>query len=391
MRFIAARRFYKMTKTSASSTLGPRLCPTCGTRVGAAATKCLVCGADLSAPTGVGRGSGRIRPFAGSRIPNLLLFVVLALLAIAGMGLVVSSLSGNLSALLDRRTPTATGTATLMPTFTSTPTATETPVSTATPLPPVEYVVVAGDTCLIIAANFNVSMQSIIEQNQLDPNCILSIGAKLLIPQPTPTATPLPTATNQAGVSVGPTPTFYTVRAGETLALIASIYKVTVQDLMEENAITDPNSIRAGQVLRIPLEKAIPSGPTATPTPFPPYPPPSQLLPEDGQAFSSADSTVTLQWTSVGELRPDEAYYVVVEDVTCNCARFYQQSTTENKLIIPVTFRPTDNTPHLFRWTVTTVRQRAGTEGGQPVYDPAGATSPERGFIWSGAGATAAP
>ena len=37
-----------MNKSSASPAAAPRLCPTCGTRVGAAATKCLVCGADLT-------------------------------------------------------------------------------------------------------------------------------------------------------------------------------------------------------------------------------------------------------------------------------------------------------------------------------------------------------
>src|SRR5262245_45286459 len=39
-----------MAKQTSSSTPPPRLCPTCGTRVGELATKCIVCGADLGGP-----------------------------------------------------------------------------------------------------------------------------------------------------------------------------------------------------------------------------------------------------------------------------------------------------------------------------------------------------
>jgi chromosome segregation ATPase len=44
----------------------------------------------------------------------------------------------------------------------------------------------------------------------------------------------------------------HTVRAGETLTTIAARYKISVQDLMAKNQITDPNSIREGQKLAIP-------------------------------------------------------------------------------------------------------------------------------------------
>ncbi len=386
-----------MTKLPAPPTAGPRLCPTCGTRVGAAATKSLVCGADLTALAGGGRGSGRAaaagRGFAAPRIalPNLLPIIFVGLLALAGGGLVYAALTGGISNFLNPTTPTPTATITSLPTPTFTPTATETPVPTPTPLPPVPYIVVANDTCLKIAADFRVSLQSIVDANP-GLNCnLLTVGMVLQVPQPTPTPTALPTATNQAGVVAKPTPTTYTVRAGETLQLIASVYHVTVQDLMEANSITDANSIREGQVLIIPLDKVIPTGPTPTPTLPPPYPPPSQLVPNDGQAFTGADAIVTLQWVSVGELRPGEFYYVTVEDVTCQCARVQSWTATETKFILPAEFRPTDAAPHLFRWNVGTVRQRSGAEGGQPVYDPAGAPSSDRGFIWSSAGPTPAP
>ncbi|MGD8753857.1 MAG: LysM domain-containing protein, partial [Anaerolineales bacterium] len=59
-------------------------------------------------------------------------------------------------------TPTYTVTITLTPSLTATP---PTPTLTFTPLPsptPLSYTVVQGDTCLAIAAQFEVSVQSII-------------------------------------------------------------------------------------------------------------------------------------------------------------------------------------------------------------------------------------
>jgi LysM repeat protein len=316
----------------------------------------------------------------------MLLFVFVGALALAGIGMVYAALSGGLGAILNPDTPTATATITPLSSATPSPTATETPVPTPTPLPPTPYAVVANDTCLKIAADFQVSVQSIQDANP-GLNCnLLSVGQVLQIPQPTPTPTPLPTATIQGGNSPGPTPTFYTVRAGETCLLIANVYRLTVEDLMTANNITDcQTQLREGMVLRIPVEKAVTPGPTATPSPPPPYPAPNQLLPNDGHIFTAGDATVTLQWTSVGELRAGEFYYVVIEDVSCQCARVLKQTATETKFIIPADFRPTDAAPHIFRWSVSTVRQRSTTEGGQPPPDPAGATSPTRDFVWPGA------
>jgi hypothetical protein len=157
---------------------------------------------------------------------------------------------------------------------------------------------------------------------------------------------------------------------------------------MEVNGITDQNNITAGQILIIPLERVVTAGPSPTATQPPPWPAPNQLVPADGQAFD-ASQPVTLQWTAVGTLRADELYFVSLEDVTCNCARVYEQAVVETKLIVPATFRHTDNSIHVYRWTVTTVRQRPGAAGSNPEYDSAGFTSPIRDFIWMGGGTPA--
>lgn len=44
----------------------------------------------------------------------------------------------------------------------------------------------------------------------------------------------------------------HTVRAGETLIAIAARYRISLQNLMEINQITDPNSLREGQKLALP-------------------------------------------------------------------------------------------------------------------------------------------
>ncbi len=378
-----------MAKSSVTPAVGPRLCPTCGTRVGAVATKCLVCGADLTVAGGRGstvaaRGRSLSAPQVTLSMPVLVGLVVILL--VMGGGLLVMASGGGFPFGMgqeDAGTPTPTASVTPPPTFTSPPTPTETPVPSPTPLPPLAYTVVAGDTCGVLAFTYNVSVASIIELNNLNPNCILTVGSILQIPQPTYTPTPLPTATLNQNVEPQPTPVTHIVQAGETLAGIAKFFGLSVVDLMEANGITDPDSIQAGQILIIPIEKIVTPGPSPTPTLPPPYLAPNLLQPAEGMSFQP-EAVITLQWASVGELRSGEFYYVTVEDVTCQCAAIRQFPVTETKLILPAEMQPTDGRSHLFRWIVTTVRQRNLGDGGAPVYDPAGATSLERHFIWPG-------
>jgi LysM repeat protein len=55
---------------------------------------------------------------------------------------------------------------------------------------PIEYTVKEGDTCGVIAANFGVSIRSIIALNQLSAECFIFVGQHLKIPYPTSTPTP---------------------------------------------------------------------------------------------------------------------------------------------------------------------------------------------------------
>lgn len=75
---------------------------------------------------------------------------------------------------------------------------------------------------------------------------------------PTDTPTPLPTDTPPSAVPSVSTPVFtktvtHTVQAGETLIVIAQIYGVTVEDILTFNHLEDPNMLRVGQELLIPI------------------------------------------------------------------------------------------------------------------------------------------
>jgi len=287
-------------------------------------------------------------------------------------------------------TPTITFTPTPPPTFTPAPTPTDTPAPTPTPLPPLEYTVVAGDTCISIAVKSNIGLRALLDANGLPEACPLVVGQKLQVPQPTYTPTPLPTNTLEPGqlTETARPRTTYTVAAGDTLFSIAANFNVDYQALADENGIPGPDyPVPVGQVLTIPLDRVPPTaGPSPTATPLPPYPAPNLLSPPNGAAVSPVEQTVVLQWAAVDVLKEGEAYLVTIEDLTCNCAKRVLKTTTETRFIVTVEMKPPEAAPHIFKWTVVTVRQTGVTDKGDPIFEPAGATSAERTFTWTGIG-----
>lgn len=285
-------------------------------------------------------------------------------------------------------TSTPTITLTMTPTLTPspvTPTLTHTPLPTATPE---TYTIAAGDTCSGIAGFFEVSVNSIVSLNGLSTACILTPGNTLLIPQPTPSATPPPTSTFSVAeqTEVACEKVDYVVQENDTLSDIARAYGVSMASIKEENGLAS-DTVYFGQPLVIPLcMRPTPQGPTATPTPPPPYPAPALLLPADGAPFTLSEETITLQWASVGTIRDNEAYAVTIEDVTEAMGRKLIAYVSETKFIVPASFRPTDRSPHIYRWSVVTVRQTGQTDEGDPIWDNAGNPSPQRVFTWSGSG-----
>jgi LysM repeat protein len=374
-----------MTNEKSSSTI---ICPTCGTKLNEGSTKCLVCGSDLGAR--IDTSTKTKNTVRGSRMPEITLSLpvaigLLALFLAIGAVMVFFALQQNDQIVIPTETPTQT--------VTSTPTNTPTPVTptiTSTPLPtptPFTYEVKTGDTCGGIAFAFNISVQSIVRLNNLPADCAtLFQGQLLLIPYPTPTASPFPTATLS-----GPDATLaacekinYTVQENDTLSSIAENYNVPIEALKEFNGMVN-NIVFSGLNIIIPLcERFATPGPSPTPTPPPPYPSPNLLLPTDGTHFSISDATITLQWAAVGTLNPNESYAVTIEDVTDPSDRKLVDYVKETKFIVPSSFRSPDEIPHIYRWWITTVRQTGTDESGNPIWASAGAPSNYRSFTWIG-------
>lgn len=357
------------------------ICPTCGTKITDQATRCVVCGTDFR--KGSASQFGKRGRQISLSLPLALLFLVLFTLLSSGL----TYAAMQIIPIEEQSTPTATITSTPTETNTPLPTDTPTPEPTFTPLPPIEHVIRTGDNCSGLAFFYNVSVRSIIEQNNLGVDCLLAIGQRILIPQPTPTATPEPTATlSPAEATEAACPKInYTVEENDTLSSIAGNYQVAMQAIKEYNGLSS-DMVFKGQMLIIPLCERLTFGPTPTETPPPPYPAPSLLLPQDGGAFTLANETVTLQWASVGQLRENEYYRITVEDVTIGTGRKkIIEYVTDTKFIVPSSFRPQEPVAHVIRWWVSTVRFAGTLPSGELQYDTAGATSEKRVFTWTGA------
>ena len=317
---------------------------------------------------------------------------LLVLFLAVGATVVYAGLSAAKRVVNPTQIPTQTETATASPTPTDTQLPTLAPSLTA--VAPFEYTVASGDTCGGIAVTFGVSVQSLIILNNLPASCNnLSVGQKLKVPYPTPTAAPLPTGTLPAADATRSAcdKVIVTVQENDTLSSIAANYAVPQQAIKDFNGLAT-DTVFIGQSLSIPLcARAATAGPTPTPTIPPPYPAANLLLPSDGSAFTLANDVVTLQWASIGTLRENEAYQVIVEDITAGQARRIVDYVTDTKYIVPTTFRPKDNVAHVLRWWVTPERQNGSDEQGQPVWVNAGAASDKRDFTWVGAAVEATP
>ena len=189
-------------------------------------------------------------------------------------------------------TPTATLTAT--PTNTSTPTATatitETPTITVTSTPsePFDYVIQEGDSLDALAQRFNLGPDGVLliyYQNlaQMEANSgVIFVGQTIKIPLPgsvLPTMTPLPPNLGR-GTKVD-----YKVLPGDTLAGIAVRFNSLPDAIVEENKIEDPNALRAGDTLKIPVNLV-----TAT-APLPSTSTPVTPTAAGGQATSTSAAT----------------------------------------------------------------------------------------------------
>ncbi len=381
-----------------------KACPTCGSRIADDAPSCLVCGTTFdNAPTTKSQPKAQAKADtpqptpSRTRKPNEITISAPAAVAFAiiflafGSGLVFGTLK-LLGGISDEPAP---------PTETITPTASQTllpssPTTTATQLPtltPISYFVKSGDTCGPIANAFNVSIQSILILNNLDESCLLFIDQELKIPHPTPTLTPAASNTpSEAQLTRTSCETYdHVVQENETMSLIAFSYAVPQTRIMEWNNLT-LDTVFIGQRIKIPLcYVEVVGGSTVTPSPAPEYQSPELLLPRDGASFSSSTESIPLQWASVGELRDNEFYQVIVVDITSGSTIQIIAYVTETEFSVPVSLRPSDNRPHIFKWQVVPVAQVGVKADGTPLFVIGGPPSISLSFTWSGDSQPAQP
>ncbi len=97
-----------------------------------------------------------------------------------------------------------------------------------------EYRVLSSDTLSLIARKFDVSMETILDYNNIqDPNMIYE-GQELKIP-------------SEDGV-------FYTVKEGDTVGYIANLFFTTISLILDANNLNSHSTIYVGQELFIPEE-----------------------------------------------------------------------------------------------------------------------------------------
>ena len=106
------------------------------------------------------------------------------------------------------------------------------------------HVVQAGETLAGIAAQYGVSLQSLIDANNIANANIIYIGQRLRVPTGGGQSTGTPTTGGCART--------HSVVAGETLSGIAVDYGVTIQSLAQANDVTVTSYVYIGQQLCIP-------------------------------------------------------------------------------------------------------------------------------------------
>jgi LysM repeat protein len=225
--------------------------------------------------------------------------IIAGILLLGGIALLVywMTLPGKpINLLLATETPTPTLTFTPTNTNTPTPTSTITPSPTITVTPtfsaPFTYTVQDGDSLAVIAEKFalgNDAIPLILLLNPyvvptdpaqaptgIDPTTLyVNPGQVILLPNPDmqlPTATPIPPNLPRG------TKLEYVVQSGDSLGAIADKFNSTIDDIMKENSLTDPNALFVGQVLVVPVNMVTPTA-TRPPTSTPITPGPGTVLP----------------------------------------------------------------------------------------------------------------
>lgn len=360
----------------------PRYCPVCGSRVADLASTCLMCGTELDVDDELAEEATRPRiqiPWGG-----LVAGILTALAFLALIGWLVRAQIVGPSAT---STPTSIPTMTRPPTLTPSATATPLPTPTFTPVPPQVHQVAAGETCISVAINYDISLDVLVALNseKCGPGGIIRPGDLLLIPAATSTPGPTPTVGPGTPTSTPECPILHVVQPGEVGLAIADKYGVSFILVATANPQVDFENLPVSQVLQIPCGTPVPTltptaDPNASPTPVPKYAAPALLSPPDGAILTG--SQVVLQWTTVSLLRAEELYAVRLRRLDED--RPVESIFTRTTLVrLNGEFAPSADDPmREYSWEVTVVRSMGIGATGQTRYSAASEPSGQRAFRW---------
>jgi LysM repeat protein len=392
-------------------------CPHCDTVVGTGASLCPLCGKRLDTPkpakshkpkAAVSKPIPPAKPILVTAVPArrrpfklwLLPLIIVAMTAVALLLIwqnrpspvaVVAEITDT--PLPPTNTPTLTPTPEATPTDLppDTPTITPTPLPTDTPQPPRAHRVSANETLYGLSFIYSVSVDSIVELNELGEDEAIRVNEELLIPWPTPTPPLVPVSLEIGGETIVADPTGceqYVIQSGDNLFAIAANRRIPLEALQRVNRLTDQSLIRPGDTLCIPeiirggLIPPTP-GPSPTPTVTPPPAGPQLLFPPREATITHPDGPGLLQWAHVKALTADEYYMVELLNLSQPDSRPYRAFTRDTAVRIPLTLRPDQGQTELFRWRVTIIRVTGQRTDGQFTYTYGGNPSIEALFYWA--------
>ena len=141
------------------------------------------------------------------------------------------------------------------------------------------YTIEAGDTLSAVAEQFDVSVEALMEANEIEDPTRLEVGQVLVIPGAAPSG-PFPTPVSPeatptlrpGGLTPGPEESTYVVQSGDNASAIAERFGITLEELAAVNGVTidELRALEVGQVLVIPEGAAEPPPePAEEPVPEP--------------------------------------------------------------------------------------------------------------------------
>ena len=281
----------------------------------------------------------------------------------------------------------------------ATPTITLTPAPTDTLEPPRQHTISIGDTLFGLALQYRISLDSILEANEMTQNSPIIAGQPLLIPWPTPTPPLEPVGLEFNGELVIADPIDchrYEIVSGDSLNAIAGRADIDYDLFLLVNRLTSESVIQPGDTICIPeivYGATLPptAGPSPTPSTTPPPPGPNLLYPVQEAVIEPPDGLITLQWVAVKDLAEDEWYMVEVTDMAVLDAASWRGFTRDNAFQVPSNWRPAVAETHQMRWRVSLVKVMGFREDGLPIFTYGGRSSDDAFFTWEGAVPTPTP